>query len=260
MFPFIAIPSYNRSDTIGSKTLKFLHLSGYPASRIHIFVADDDEYKKYRDALDEDLYGEIIMGVKGLKDQRNFISSFYKEDEIIIQMDDDVKGIRSNIPFLNLVELGLASLEYRSAGLWGVMPNDDARRFKDATTKHLTHILGSFFIIRNHKDIQMTYTEKEDMERSILYFRRYGQVLRYQNAGVCTTYAKGQGGLQTPGRDERIKSEILRFQTEYPEYINVVDKKGIQDIILNWRADSEQATQSKNKKNDDGLSHPPSAK
>jgi hypothetical protein len=250
MFPYIAIPSYNRPDTIGQKTLKFLHLSGYPASRIHIFVADDAEFKKYTDALDEDLYDEIIVGVKGLKDQRNFITSFYKEDEVIIQMDDDVKGIRCNLSFLNLVELGLASLEYRSAGLWGVMPNDDARRFKDATTKHLTHILGSFFMMRNHKDIKMTYTEKEDMERSILYFRRYGQVLRYQNAGVCTTYGKGKGGLQTPGRDERIKSEILRFQTEYPEYINVVDKKGIQDIILNWRA-----SQTKTPGNDDDHSH-----
>ena len=250
MFPFIAIPSYKRSDVIGDKTLKFLHTSGYPASRIHIFVADDEEYKKYQDALDEDLYGEIIMGVKGLKDQRNFITSFYKEDEIIIQMDDDVKGIRCDLPFLTLVDLGLASLEYRNAGLWGVMPNDDARRFKDATTKHLTHILGSFFMMRNHKNIEMTYTEKEDMERSILYFRRYGQVLRYQNAGVCTTYGKGQGGLQMPGRDERIKSEILRFQTEYPDYINIADKKGVQDIILNWRA-----PQSSSKNSDDGHCH-----
>lgn len=251
MFPFVVIPSYNRSDSIGNKTLKFLHLSGYPASRILIFVATYDEYKKYLDALDEDLYGEIIIGVPGLKDQRNFITSFFKEDEIIIQMDDDVKGIRCAMPFLNLVELGVASLEYRTAGLWGVMPNDDARRFKDATTKHLTHILGSFFIIRNHKNIQMTYTEKEDMERSIVYFKRYGEVLRYQNAGVCTTYGKGQGGLQTPGRDERIKSEILRFQTEYPEYISVVDKKGVQDIILNWRAGPE----SKSKHSDDDPSH-----
>ena len=102
----------------------------------------------------------------------------------------------------------------------------------------------------------MTYTEKEDMERSILYFKRYGQVLRYQNAGVATTYGKGKGGLQTPGRPERIKAEILRFQTEYPEYVGVVDKKGVQDIILNWRSEP----QSKNKKNDDAPPHPPSAK
>ena len=255
MLPYIAIPSYNRSDTIASKTLKFLRSQKYPASKIHIFVANDDEYELYNDSLNENLYDEIIIGVNVLKEQRNFITSFYKEDEIIIQMDDDVKCIKSDIPFLNLVDQGMASLEYRAAGLWGVMPNDDARRFKDATTKHLTHILGSFFMIRNHKNIQMTYTEKEDMERSILYFRRYGQVLRYQNAGVCTTYGKGTGGLQTSGRDERIKSEILRFQTEYPDYIKVADKKGTQDIVLNWRA----LSQTKTPQTSGGLSHPLSA-
>ena len=245
MFPYIAIPSYNRSDTIGDKTLKFLHLSGYPASRILIFVATYDEFKKYLDALDEDLYGEIIIGVPGLKDQRNFITSFFKEDEIIIQMDDDVKGIRSSLPFLTLVEMGLSSLEYRTAGLWGVMPNDDARRFKDATTNHLTHILGSFFIVRNHKNIQITHTEKEDLERSILYFKRYGQVLRYQNAGVCTTYCKGKGGLQSDkGRSENIKAGILNLTTKYPDCCKLVDKKGTQDIILNWRVLPSSSTSS----------------
>ena len=252
MFPYIAIPSYNRSDTIGQKTLKFLHLSGYPPSRIHIFVADDDEFKKYTDALDEDLYDEIIVGVKGLKDQRNFITSFYKEDEVIIQMDDDVKGIRCQMTFLQLVDLGLSSLEYRTAGLWGVMPNDDARRFKDATTKHLTHILGSFFMMRNHKNIQITHTEKEDMERSILYFRRYGQILRYQNAGVCTTYGKGTGGLQSDkDRSNNIKAGIQNLITLYPDCCKIVDKKGIQDIVLNWRA----APQTKTLHTNDDHSH-----
>lgn len=236
MFPYIAIPSYKRSDTIASKTLKFLHLSGYPASRIHIFVADDEEYKLYS-AVDEELYDEIIIGVKGLKDQRNFITSFYAEDEIIIQMDDDVKGIRCDLTFLQLVDIGLSSLEYRTAGLWGVMPNDDARRFKEATTKHLTHILGSFFMIRNHKDVKITHTEKEDMERSIIYFRRYGQVLRYQNAGVVTTYGKGTGGLQSDkDRSNNIKAGIQNLITLYPDCCNLTDKKGVQDIILNWRA------------------------
>ena len=237
MLPIIAIPSYKRSDTIASKTLKFLHTSGYPASRIHIFVATYDEFEKYKDALDKDLYGEIIIGMTGLKEQRNFITSFYKEDEIIIQMDDDVKTIKSDLPFLTIVEIGMGHLEYRNAGLFGIMPNDDRRRFKDATTKHLTHILGSFFMMRVHRNINITHTEKEDMERSILYFKRYGQVLRYQNAGVCTTYCKGKGGLQADkDRATNIKAGIQNLITLYPEYCKVVEKKDIQDIILDWRA------------------------
>jgi len=258
MLPFVAIPSYKRAGTIAKKTLNFLKVSNYPADRIHIFVADEDEFRDYKRLVPQELYGEIIVGVKGLCPQRNFISSFYKEDEILIQMDDDVITIKSEYPFITLVMMGVSALYGRTAGLWGVLPNDDGRRFKDATTKHLTHILGSFFVIRNHRSIVMTYTEKEDMERSILYFRHYGSVLRYQNAGVATRYAKGEGGLQTPGRLDRIKLEIKRFETEYPEYVNVVQKKGIPDIVLNWRV---PALLSQNlPQTNDAPPHPPLSK
>ena len=258
MLPFVAIPSYKRAGTIAKKTLNFLKVSKYPAERIHIFVADDEEYKDYKRLVPEELYGEIIVGVKGLCPQRNFISSFYPDDEILVQMDDDVITIKCHLPFLTLIEMATASLYGRTAGLWGVLPNDDGRRFKEATTSHLTHILGSYFVIRNHRSIVMTYTEKEDMERSILYFRRYGSVLRYQNAGVATRYAKGEGGLQTPGRLDRIKLEIKRFETEFPGYVSVVQKKGVPDIVLNWRMPAPQS-QNSPQTSDDPL-HPPLSK
>ena len=237
MLPHVAIPSYNRSDTISGKTLKFLKESNYPANLITIFVASDEEYRVYKDAIDPLLYNELVVGKLGLCAQRNFISQYYPEDQIIVQLDDDVKNIKGCLPFTSLVELGYEYIATRQSGLFGVLPNDDGRRFKNAVTTHLSHILGSFFICRNHRDLHVTMTEKEDMERSILYFKRYGKVIRYQNAGVCTTYGQGTGGLQTPGRDERIKSEILRFQTEYPDYVGLVIKKGTTtDIVLNWRA------------------------
>lgn len=238
MLPFIAIPSYKRAGSISKKTLKFLQVSEYPVDRIHIFVADEEEFLDYKRLVSEELYGEIIVGVKGLAEQRNFISSFYKEDEIICQMDDDVITIKSSIPFLTLIEMGVAALYGRTAGLWGILPNDDGRRFKDNSTTHLSHILGSFFLIRNHRDIKITHTEKEDMERSILYFRRYGKVIRYQNAGVATTYRKGAGGLQTPDRLDKIKAGILNLTTKYPECCRLVNKKGLQDVILNWRVEA----------------------
>ena len=233
--PFIAIATLGRSDTITQKTLKYLKKSGYPAEKIHLFVANDKEFEIYS-KIPEDLYGEIIVGCMGLKEQKNFITSFYPEDEIIIQMDDDVKAISGTYSFLDLVRMGTDALSAGTAGLWGVMPNNDTRRFKPNTTTHLSFIIGCFFIMRNHKDIKVTYSEKDDVERSILYFKKYGQVFRYQGSGVDTGYGQGTGGLQTPGRAERRDLEVVRFQTEYPEYVSVVDKKGIKDILLNWRA------------------------
>ena len=75
------------------------------------------------------------------------------------------------------------------------------------------------------------------MERSILYFKRYGQVLRFQGAGVCTNYGKGTGGLQADAnRQTNITAGITNMRNRYPEYITLVIKKGkTTDIVLNWR-------------------------
>ena len=238
MLPHVAIPSYKRSDTISGKTLKFLKESNYPANLITIFVASEEEYSVYKDAIDPSMYNELVVGKLGLCEQRNFITQYYPEDQIIVQLDDDVKNIKGCLPFTSLVELGYEYIATRQSGLFGVLPNDDGRRFKNAVTTHLSHILGSFFICRNHKDIIITHTEKEDMERSILYFKRYGQVIRYQAAGVCTIYGQGTGGLQSdPNREKNIAAGIRNMRDRYPEYIGLVIKKGkTLDIVLNWRA------------------------
>jgi hypothetical protein len=169
-------------------------------------------------------------------EQRNFITEYYPEDTILIQMDDDVKKIDSPVEFMRLIVNAVQLLEKKKGGLWGVLPNDDKRRYKDDTTTHLTHILGSFFVCRNHKDIIITATEKEDYERSILYFLKYGEVYRYRGAGVATTYKKGEGGLQEEGRVAKMEQGVQNLLKLYPSYCLRKDKKGMPDISLNWRA------------------------
>ena len=233
--PEVAIPSYRRYDTLRNKTLTFLASVSYPADKITIFVANQEEALLYQRSIPRILYGKMIIGVIGLMEQRNFISEHYPEDTILIQMDDDVKKIDSKRHFIELIEEAVKRLGEGKGGLWGVLPNDDKRRYKNDTTTHLTHILGSFFICRNHRDIVITATEKEDYERSILYFKRYGEVYRYRGAGVSTTYQKGDGGLQEEGRVIRMKEGMKNLTDKYPEFCVRKDKKGIPDVSLNWR-------------------------
>lgn len=203
---------------------------------ITLFVASEEEKIAYERATPENLYGQIVIGKVGLMEQRNFIRDFYGEGQILCQMDDDVRAIKSmGENFQEIIERGIRELE-RECGLFGVLPNDDARRFKNDTTYHLTHILGSFFILRNHKDIECSYTEKEDYERSILYFRRYGRVARYRGAGVLTTYDKGSGGLIADDRQLRMKEGAERLARMYPQFCQEVIKRDKPDLILNWRA------------------------
>jgi len=205
MIPRLVIPSYQRPHLIQTKTLRYLRVQGYPSDQILIFVASEDEKRLYETGVPPHLYGEIIVGRLGLKEQRNFISDYLDEDEIYISFDDDVESLKliPNYTFYDLIRDACNVIGARETGLVGVLPNDDARRFKDSTSTHLAHILGAFFIARNHRDLRITRTAKEDYERSILYWLRYGTVYRSRRGGVQTKYPRGQVGISADGRRAR---------------------------------------------------------
>ena len=231
----IAIPSYQRSKMISQKTLRFLHEVDYPTKLITIFVANEEEAELYKSDISPDLYGQIITGVLGLKDQRNFIAQSYPEDIIIVQMDDDVdRIICPYLSFQQILQKAYIELTMNTCGLWGVMPKDDTRCFSDCVTTHLTHILGSFFVCRNHRDIILTTNEKEDYERSIVYFLRYGSVRRYKGAGVRTKYGLNAGGLQQLGRIDRMADGSKYLSEKYPTACKSIVKNDKPDLRLNW--------------------------
>jgi len=237
LWPQLVIPTYNRYNSIGHKTLAFLKSVDFPAHQIDLFVSDKDQEKLYMANVPGNLYGTIVVGVKGLMEQRNFITQCYPEDTILISMDDDVKSIDlPSLSFQGLIQVALERLRTLKGGLFGVLPNDDARRYCEKTTTHLAFILGSFHIYRNHKDIVLSCPEKHDYERSIQYFQRYGEVYRYRGGGIQTTYRKGDGGLNASDRRSRQEDGIKILLQKYPEYVKRRDKKGNPDVLLDWRA------------------------
>jgi len=233
--PAVAIPTYKRHSLVAKRTLKFLKESEYPKEKITLFVASEEEAELYRQ-IDSELYGSIVVGELGLKEQRNFISRYYPTGNVIIQMDDDVKKIDVPRPFKDYIRQALDRMAAEGAGLYGVLPKDDRRCYKDSYTTHLTHILGSFFMCINDPDIVITHTEKEDYERSILYFIKYGKVIRDRAGGVSTTYLKNAGGLQESDRTEAMRKGTENLSQKYPDYCKAIIKRGMADISLNWRA------------------------
>lgn len=236
--PRLVIASYQRPHLIQSKTLRYLWAQVYPADKILIFVANENEKRVYEAAIPPHLYGQIIVGRLGLMEQRNFISDYLDEDEIYVSMDDDVDGIKlmGRWTFYDLIQEAYDAFEIGVAGLYGILPNDDARRFKDSVSTHLAHILGSFFIARNHRDLRITRTCKEDYERSILYWLRYGHVYRSRRGGVQTKYLAGNGGIPTADRREREVEDVSYLTQTYPTLCRRKDKGQHPDLELNWRA------------------------
>ena len=70
----IAIPSYNRYDSINDKSFKVLYDAGYKPDMIDLFVADKKQYKLYKQQIHKDI--NIIIGKKGLKNIRDFIIDY----------------------------------------------------------------------------------------------------------------------------------------------------------------------------------------
>jgi hypothetical protein len=187
----VVIPSYDRSEIISSKTLNTLKLGGVPKNRIYIFVANEEEEKKYKSKVSEDLYHEMVVGVIGLVPQRQFINDYFEENSYIIAINDDIDDIilkvspdKSNkeIKKVNLPQLFKKAYDEMIENkifLWGVAPTSNPFFLYKKTTYDLKFINGAFYgyLNRDDDDIKLKYgAEKEDSERCLRYYKKDGKL------------------------------------------------------------------------------------
>ena len=265
----IVIPSYNRPELIQKKTLSLLHKHNINPIRIHIFVSDKDQYDLYKEKIPSSFYNKLIIGVKGLKNQRNFINNYYPEGLHIVQMDDDIDKIvqlvsrrrsrsrsrsrsssksktkpkqlfyKSLKPIENLdtfIKEAFEKCQSNGIFLWGVYPLANAYFMTDTTTTDLRFIVGPLFgIINRHRpDLQLTVDEKENSERTLQHWVIDGKVLRFNSVGIETNYYKNKGGMQDEGKDrkeEALKS-ITYLHNTYPSITKLYlgKKSGVPEI------------------------------
>jgi hypothetical protein len=226
----IAIPSYNRSDVIASKTLKTLEC--IDRNKITIFVVPE-ELDLYRQKCPG---YQIIPGVKGLVAQREFIENWYPLDSNILFMDDDVSDLffytdeKTRQPIENLSQFisdGFLRASEIGATLWGIYPVDNcmfAYKSKEISDG-LSYIVGAFYGQKNTRDIKLeTGDGVEDRERTILRFLRDSRVLRFNRYGLKTKYF-APGGMMSNERQKihQIASEAL--VQKYPALLRLKTRK-----------------------------------
>jgi len=227
----IAIPSYQRAETIINKTLKTLFNHQIPANLITIFLANKEEYITYSklfqkpnnkfSSLDVKYINylqsiSMVIGEKGLKNQRNFISNFYLDKQKIVQMDDDIEGVKmlvvnkkdeknrklwqlEDVPNLHQLIIDTFKMSIKlSAFLWGIYPIANPYFMSPKVTSELKFIVGPMFGIINRKDgsLKLSIDEKENVERTLQYFMKDKAVLRLNNVTVITKYYTNPGGMQ----------------------------------------------------------------
>ena len=257
----IVIPSYNRPELIQSKTLSLLHKHNINSKLIYIFVSDKEQYDLYKAKVPSSLYNKLIIGVKGLKNQRNFINNYYTEGLQIVQMDDDIDKIVQLVsrskskrvsrsksskyktlkPIQDLDTFIKAAFEKCNSNgifLWGVYPLANSYFMTETVTTDLRFIVGPMFgIINRHRpDLQLTVDEKENSERTLQHWVIDGKVLRFNNVGVETKYYKNKGGMQNEGKDRKKEAlaSITYLHNKYPNITKVYlgKKSGVPEIKL----------------------------
>jgi hypothetical protein len=241
----IAIPTYNRYEIIIKKTLTMLYNGNISKNLINIFVADETEYINYYNLIPKHLYNEIIIGKKGIVEQRKFIINYYPENQQIVSIDDDVECIYENInnklKLVNNIDIffkqAFNNLNNQGLYIWGIYPVCNSFFMRKGITVDLRFIIGTLygFINRKSNDIMpsLNITEKEDYEITILYYIKDGGVMRFNNYTIKTK-KHTIGGLGIT--KDRFEANIIAtsyLQKTYPNFVKpFIRKNGMYEIRL----------------------------
>lgn len=242
----IAIPTYNRSDILERKTLSTLQSGHVSANKIYIFVANEEEKKKYETAIPKNMYHKMVVGKLGITNQRQFISRYFPEGKNIVSLDDDIEGLfrRKSEKILTKItnldtffKSAFQRLNQENLYLWGIYPVCNPFFMKPNTTTKLRFVIGALhgYVNRHDKDLAFSGNseQKEDYEQSIKYFLKDGGVLRFNDVSIKTKF-HAPGGL---GRtEERFKAneEAAKYlQKTYPDLVTIFHRKnGMAEVKL----------------------------
>tara|TARA_R110002167_G_scaffold117249_2_gene293059 strand:+ start:1296 stop:2042 length:747 start_codon:yes stop_codon:yes gene_type:complete len=243
----IAIPSYKRSKSIRERTLNYLiNICNISPKIINVFVANKKEYEDYKYLKEIGI--NIIIGVKLLHKQRNFIQNFYNDGDFIMQFDDDIdslkikKGKETKVltDLDSIIRIGFNESLKNKTKLFGVGAVDNHFFMNNKISTNLKLIVGSCFglIIDKDKSLSLTLEEKEDYERTIKHFLKFGKVVRLNMIATKTTYYTGAGGMVDNRTEEEQNKSALYLCKKYPNLIklNTNRKSKYLELRLNNRA------------------------
>ena len=242
----VVIPTYNRSDVLTKKTLTTLKEGHVLSNKIHIFLANEEEKKKYEAVIPKNLYHKMIVGVLGITNQRQYISKYFPSGKRIVSLDDDVEGLfrrKSEKVLQKITNLdkffreAFQQLKKENLYLWGIYPVCNPFFMKPNTSTKLKFIIGTLhgYINRHEKDLELSgkIDEKEDYEQSIRFYKKDGGVLRFNDVSIKTKFHAPGGLGRTEGRMKANETAAKYLQKTYPDLVSIFHRKnGMAEIRL----------------------------
>lgn len=209
-------------------TLPMLEKFGCDPKRVTIFVANDDEYKKYRAAIP--LHYEIVKAQLGLLEVKRFYHNYYKPGTRLFNVQDDIYDLKEKdgdalIEYSGtldeLVELGFSVSEKVQASMWGINPTGNAMFMKDHISVGLKFIYGAIYgdyagnpSVLGTRILEMP--SGEDWENTLSAFARDGSLVRIEwVAPVSRLFAKG-------GMDDYLKSKQTTREIDHETHLSAI--------------------------------------
>jgi hypothetical protein len=228
----IAIPSIKRATTIKEKTINYLAKTDIDFSKVDLFLSDGEELPEYKKSLADYPINFIVTNQKHVNTQRNFIVNYYKENQLVLGIDDDIKNIEMKIDdkktttLLKLNEFINNAFEIclsKKVDMWGVNPVLNPFFLKNTVSFNLKYIVACFYGWRNtyqKKAYVSTNPEygKEDYERSIRYYVADGGVGRFNYVAPNTKYYSEDGGIQTYRTVEYEEKAVEWLLNTFPHF------------------------------------------
>lgn len=228
-----AIRSYRRAETLASKTLPLLERLGVPLADVIVFLSDPDEGNAYRAATSDRV--RLVAGRPGCGPNGNAIQHFYPEGTRVISIDDDLRDllVKRNDKLIEPIdpwefdEVVRDGFAASGGGLWGIhpVPNPYFQRFK--ISRDLRYICGGFFGTTTSRDpaLDVRLEDKEDFERSLLFYLRDGFVTRLNWVSMRTVGYSGKGGMQEARTAERVDASARELAARYPMLCSLNETK-----------------------------------
>lgn len=233
----IAIPSYQRPDTLARHTLPWLKAGGVDLSRVTVFNHHDDDrfIDRYADLVREHGMRQHVTGAQGIAQQRQHISRYYEPGTPVVNLDDDITNLvkapdpKHLEPVTDLDHwFQRAFIETAGADLnvWGVnavvnpfmmnpgRPPSTGLKFAIATC-------WGFYSRPGHPVHHNTVQVKEDYELSLRAWWYDGGLLRFDDHAVRADHYRIPGGCQSERSPEVSKRAAEKLIGDWPGLVRL---------------------------------------
>jgi hypothetical protein len=244
------VKSHQRVSRFFDKTYKQVIVKhGFPLNNLYIFVSTDEDVLLYKHKYQE---SHVIKAPIGVAAVDNFITSFFKERQKIVYMNDDVTDIMelvngklqsvSTDKLHNIINAMFSRMQNNNITYGGFYPvANNLFMMGQKMTYNLCLIMDPFSLVINNKKVIITISDKSDFEKSIQHFVYQGALIRYNHIALKVEYYGKVGGFQ--GRNQHTeKASAMLMMQKYKNYITAINTKKDGKTSLRLKKIKEQIT------------------